>query len=63
MGVDVLARLEHARELLGRRAMMGRETKLVVFSAGGFQKELVALARKRRGEVELVDLERLYTGH
>jgi DNA-binding transcriptional ArsR family regulator len=60
-GRGVLARLEHARDLLGHRTAIDPEAKLVVFSASGFDRELQATAHRRR-DVELVDLERLYRG-
>ena len=57
-----LARLETARALIGRS---GRgdvsETKLALFGRGGFEPDLKREAA-RRGDVELVDLERLYEG-
>jgi hypothetical protein len=61
VGVSVLARLERARELLSMRAALAGEVKLAMFSASGFDRALLAVASKR-GDVELVDLERLYTG-
>ncbi len=59
--VSVLARLERARELLSTRAVLASEVRLAVFSASGFDRALLAVAAKRK-DVELVDLERLYTG-
>lgn len=61
VGVSVLARLERARELLSTRAALASEVKLAVFSLSGFDRALRSAA-SRRGDVELVDLERLYTG-
>lgn len=52
-----LRRLEGARVLLGPRA---RQAKLLLFAAT-FSADLVAVATKR-ADVELIDLERLYTG-
>jgi len=60
IGIDALARLERAREILTTRGHTG-SLKLVLFSAGGFNTELVSSAQ-RRPDLELVDLERLYTG-
>ncbi len=60
-GAGALARLERARELLAARASVDAEPKLAVFSASGFDSALRAAA-KRRGDLELVDLERLYSG-
>jgi hypothetical protein len=57
-----LGRLERAAELLAatdRAEVTG--ARLALFGRGGFDRELVALAR-RRGDVVLVDLERLYGG-
>jgi hypothetical protein len=59
-GAEVLGRLERIRGLLGL-GFGAEEAKLAVFSAGGFSPEMVRVAG-RRGDVELVDLERLYTG-
>jgi uncharacterized protein len=61
VGVGVLARLERARDLLATRATVAPDVKLAVFSASGFDRALLAASRSRR-DVELVDLERLYTG-
>lgn len=57
----VLDRLEQARNLLATRASVEPGVKLLVFSANGFDRGLVAAARGR-SDVELVDLARLYTG-
>jgi AAA+ ATPase superfamily predicted ATPase len=57
MGVGHLDRLRRVRELLGRRAEGAR---LLCFSGAGFAADLRAEAR--RGNVELVDLDRLYGG-
>jgi uncharacterized protein len=57
----VLARLERARDLLLARATVATDVKLAVFSAGGFDPALLDAAR-HRSDVELIDLERLYTG-
>lgn len=56
-GVDQLRRLEHLRELLG----LPDGVKLLLFSRSGFNTDLLAEAGARV-DVELVDLERLYTG-
>lgn len=60
-GPGVLARLERARDLLARGAAVDAGAKLAVFSASGFDRALRVAARAR-GDVELVDLERIYTG-
>ena len=58
VGVGEMERLRHIRELVGTPA--GR-TRLVLFSRSGFTDELVEEA-KGSPDVELVDLERLYSG-
>lgn len=55
-----LARLERLRGLLAGRAEVGR-ARLLLFSRSGFDADVIALAG-RRGDVELVDIERLYEG-
>lgn len=55
-----LARLDRLRGLLAARADVG-ETRLLLFGRAGFDPDLVAEARRRR-DVELIDLERLYEG-
>jgi AAA+ ATPase superfamily predicted ATPase len=60
-GVVVLAQLERARDLLARSTTVQDDVKLIVFSASGFDRALLATAHERR-DVELVDLERLYVG-
>lgn len=57
LGLGHLRRLEQARTALGTRAA---HAKLLLFGPA-FTPELVSAARKR-GDVELVDLERLYSG-
>ena len=57
LGLGHLRRLEQARAALGTRAA---HAKLLLYGPA-FMPELVAAAR-RRGDVELVDLERLYSG-
>ncbi|MGO9448242.1 MAG: ATP-binding protein [Solirubrobacteraceae bacterium] len=59
--IGVLAHLEHARDLLTKRATVQEDVKLIVFSASGFDPALLATADDR-DDVELVDLDRLYTG-
>ncbi len=53
---DDITRLERARTILGAEG-----AKLLLIALGGFDRSLRALAR-RRGDVELVDVERLYEG-
>ena len=59
-GPSDLARLEHLREVLAARAATAR-ARLLLFSRGGFTRDLEAIAKRRR-DLELVDLKRLYTG-
>ncbi|MHB1810174.1 MAG: ATP-binding protein [Solirubrobacteraceae bacterium] len=61
VGRSALARLERARELIARRVPVAEGAKLLLFSASGFDRKLGEEADSR-GEVELIDLERLYTG-
>ena len=56
-----LARLEHVRQLVQGKGAAGRDAKLLLFSARGFDRNLTAAAAKRP-DVELVDLERVYRG-
>lgn len=55
-----IARLERLRGLLASRADVSR-TRLLLFARSGFQPDVIDLARRRR-DVELVDLDRLYGG-
>ncbi len=55
-----LRRLERLRARLAPKADTAR-TKLLLFALSGFERGLVSAARGR-GDVELVDLERLYEG-
>jgi AAA+ ATPase superfamily predicted ATPase len=59
-GTSDLTRLEHLRDALAGRAATDA-TRLLLFSRGGFTRDVEANAR-RRSDLELVDLERLYTG-
>ena len=56
-----LKRLEHIRTLLVERGAAAARTKLLLFSQAGFDRNLVAEATQR-ADVELIDLERIYTG-
>jgi hypothetical protein len=58
VGLGLLPELEQKRSLLGAR---GAQAKLVLFSSAGFEHRLRAHA-KRRSDLELVDLDRLYGG-
>ena len=60
-GLDVLDRLEKILGLIKTRAAT-EGTKLAIFSATGFSTDLVRVARQH-DNLELVDLERLYTGN
>jgi hypothetical protein len=53
-------KLERGKAILGERADVD-DAKLLLFSRSGFERELVELAEKR-GDIELVDIERLYRG-
>ena len=59
-GLEDLRRLERLRSALGTRADTGR-TKILLFGRSGFDDDLVA-ERRRRQDLELVDLDRLYEG-
>ncbi len=56
-----LARLDRAKALLVSRGVAAANARVLLFGRSGFDAELVAVAR-RRPEVELVDLDRLYGG-
>lgn len=60
VGPAQVARLEHLRRLLPA-ARAADEVRLLLVSRSGFAVELAEVAR-RRDDVELVDLERLYSG-
>lgn len=60
-GLDDLARLEHIRGLLVDRGVDAAAAKLLIFGRSGFDRALTASARSR-GDVELVDLERIRHG-
>jgi hypothetical protein len=55
------ARLEHIRSLLTDRDQSTPTTKLLLFSASGFARNLTAAA-DGRDDVELIDLDRMYNG-
>jgi hypothetical protein len=54
-----LARLEHIRTLLATRGDATLSTKLLLFSASGFDRNLTGVA-EGRGDIELIDLDRMY---
>lgn len=56
-----LARLDHLRALIARKRPSAIDGKLLLFSASGFEHNLRSAAGKR-ADVELIDLDRLYTG-
>lgn len=56
VGAPRLERLEHVRRLLGLE-----DTRLLLFSRGGFTRALTAAAR-HQPDLELIELDRLYTG-
>jgi len=59
-GIADLRRLERGRILVAERAEASA-SRLLLFSRAGFEPDLVSEARAR-GDVELIDLARLYTG-
>jgi hypothetical protein len=62
MGLAHLARLQHIRDLLpARDPGASARTRLLCFSGAGFTDDLRALA-DRDATVQLIDLNRLYTG-
>lgn len=61
VGLGELHRLEHIRGLLTIRGRDADGAKLLVFSASGFDNALTEAAASR-ADVELIDLDRLYTG-
>lgn len=60
MGLAHLERLERIADLLARRGQ--RPRVLVLFSGAGFVPALQERAQKSDGQIQLVDLERLYRG-
>lgn len=56
-----LGRLERIRQLVAEKEPTAAEAKLLVFSASGFDRNLLDAADDRP-DVELVDLDRLYNG-
>lgn len=60
VGLGHLRRLSHIADLLARQAR--RPGVLALFSGNGFSADLRAEAERSAGRVQLVDLERLYTG-
>ncbi|MFJ6212477.1 ATP-binding protein [Streptomyces sp. NPDC092296] len=62
MGLGQLQRLDRIRTLLrSRGGVQAERTRLLCFSGAGFSDELREVARRDRA-VQLVDLDRLYTG-
>jgi uncharacterized protein len=56
-----LDRLDRIRELLARKHPSASSARLLLFSGKGFERQLVIEAA-RRGDTELIDLDRLYSG-
>ncbi|MQA26549.1 MAG: hypothetical protein GEU94_14020 [Micromonosporaceae bacterium] len=56
-----LSRLEMIKDVLTRRGYDTSDTILALFAAAGFNHDL-RRAAATRGDVELIDLTRLYTG-
>lgn len=59
--ISDLSRLERIRTLLNERGQAPITTKFLLFSATGFDRNLIAAA-DQRGDVELIDLDRMYRG-
>ncbi len=57
-----LARLDELRALIARKHPSAGSGKVLLFSASGFERNLTAAARGR-ADVELVDIDRLYSGN
>lgn len=55
-----LARLEHIRNLVRAKHPSAKSARLLLFSASGFEDNLTQQAAKR-DDIELINLERLYT--
>lgn len=62
MGPAELRRLEHIRSLVTSRGRDADGARLLLFAANGFDPALTAEAGSR-DDVELIGLDRLYTGH
>ena len=60
-GVDDLQRLDRARALLVARGVEAATARLLLFGRSGFDPQLLTSARTR-ADVELIDLDRLWTG-
>ena len=58
---SVLVRLRHLRDLVGVKHPSAQSARLLLFSASGFERNLANEANGR-DDVELVDLERIYSG-
>ena len=56
-----VGRLEHVRAMLTGRGDATPSTKLLLFSASGFDRNLTAVAEER-DDLELIDLARMYSG-
>ena len=56
-----LDRLDHVRALVARQRPAAIDARLLLFSASGFDRNLQRAAAER-GDVELIDLDRLYLG-
>lgn len=60
VGIGEVRRLERLRGVLQRRAVT-ESTRLILFARSGFEPDVVAAAR-RRSDLVLVDLDRMYGG-
>ena len=56
-----LTRLEHIRDLIAIKQPSAQSARLLLFSANGFDRNLSNQSASR-DDVELIDLERIYTG-
>lgn len=59
--ISDINRLEHIRELVGAKEPTATSARLLLFSANGFERNLIEHA-KRRDDIDLIDLKRIYSG-
>jgi uncharacterized protein len=59
--ISGINRLEHIRELVGAKEPTAASARLLLFSANGFEQNLIEHA-KRRADIDLIDLKRIYSG-
>lgn len=63
VGVAELRRLQHIGELLSVKHSTAPVVRSMLFSRSGFTDDVTEAATTSNGQVQLIDLERLYTGH